>query len=95
MTMLSRRSILVALPLLGAAACAPKPTITAMVPDLPPGLAPAPAFRNAISVGTVTIGQDTGTPWSSAVAPEQVRDATVQHALGTLAHWLNQRTPTP
>ena len=24
-----------------------------------------------------------------------VRDATVQHALGTLAHWLNQRTPTP
>ena len=83
MTTLFRRSILVALPLplFGAAACAPKPTTTAMVPDLPPGLAPAPAFRNAIGVGTVTIGQDTGTPWSSAVAPEQVRDAAVQ-ALG-------------
>lgn len=78
MTTLSRRSILVAVPLLGAAACAPKPTVTAMVPDPSPGLAPAPAFRNAIAVGTVTVGQDSGTPWASAVAPEQVRDATVQ-----------------
>ena len=78
MTTLSRRSILAALPLLGAAACAAPPTPAAMVPDLPPGLAPAPALRNAISVGAVTIGQDSATPWASAVAPDQVRDATVQ-----------------
>jgi len=82
MTTLSRRSILVSLSLLGVAACAPPPTTAAMVPDLPPGLAPAPAFRNAISVGTVTIGPDSGTPWNSAVAPEQVRDATVQALAG-------------
>lgn len=78
MTTLSRRSILVALPVLGVAACAAPPTPAALVPDLPPGLAPAPAFRNAIAVGTVAIGRDSGTPWTSAVSPEQVRDATVQ-----------------
>ena len=74
----SRRSILVAVPLLGAAACAPKPTPADMVPGLPPGLAPAPAFRNAIAVGAVTVGQDTGTPWTSAIGADQVRDATAQ-----------------
>ena len=78
MTTLARRSILVALPLLGVAACAPPPTPAAMVPQGPAGLAPAPAFRNAIAVGAVTIGQDGGTPWTSAVSPEQVRDATAQ-----------------
>lgn len=78
MTTLSRRLILVALPVLGVAACAAPPTPTSMVPGVPPGLAPAPAFRNAIAVGAVTIGQDSGTPWASAVAPDQVRDATMQ-----------------
>ena len=78
MTILSRRSILAAVPLLGAAACAPKPTPTQMVPPLPPGLAPAPGLRNAVTVGTVTIGQDSGTPWTSAVGPDSVRDAMAQ-----------------
>ena len=78
MTTLSRRSILVALPVLGLAACAAPPTPAAMVPDLPPGLAPAPAFRNAIAVGTMTVGRDTATPWASAVSPDQVHAATVQ-----------------
>ena len=78
MKTLARRSLLVALPLLGAAACAPAPTVTGMVPDVPPGLAPAPALRNAIAVGSVTIGTDSGTPWRAAVAPDQVKEATAQ-----------------
>jgi hypothetical protein len=78
MTKLLRRSILVALPLLGAAACAPAPTVGEMVPLPLPGLQLAPAWRNAITVGSVTIGPDTGTPWRASVAPDQVKEATVQ-----------------
>ena len=48
-----------------------------MVPDpgMMAGRAPAPAYRNAITVGSVSFGRDTGTPWTSAVGPDQVREA--------------------
>lgn len=58
-------------------ACAPPATYTAMVPDpaMMAGRTPAPAYRNAITVGSVSIGSDPGTPWRSAVGPDQVQDA--------------------
>ena len=49
------------------------------------GQTPAPAYRNAITVGSVSIGRDTGTPWRSAVGPGQVQEALVQT--------LQRRTP--
>ena len=49
-----------------------------MVPDRAPGQTPAPAYRNAITIGTVTVGRDTGTPWRSAVGPGQIQEALVQ-----------------
>ena len=50
-----------------------------MVPDpaMMAGRAPAPAYRNAITVGSVNIGPDTGTPWRSPVGPDQVQQALV------------------
>lgn len=79
MSLLTRRLVLAALPLACVGACAPR-AYTGMVPQVPPGLvpAPAPAYRNAITVGSVTIGPDTGLPWTSAVGPDQVREALVQ-----------------
>ncbi len=76
----SRRLILAALALAGLGACATPASYRAMVPETQPGLvpAPAPAYRNAITVGSVAIGQDTATPWRSAVGPDQVRDALVE-----------------
>jgi hypothetical protein len=74
----SRRLVLAALSLAGVGACAPRATYTAMVPDMPPGVAAAPAYRNAITVGSLAVGRDTGTPWTSAVGPDQVREALVQ-----------------
>jgi len=52
-----------------------------MVPDVAAagaGRAPAATHRNAITVGSITLGRDTATPWASAVAPDQVREALVQ-----------------
>src|SRR5689334_20932197 len=76
----SRRLILISVALASLGACAKPASYTAMVPETQPGLVPSPApgFRNAITVGSVAIGQDTATPWRSAVAPEQVRDALVE-----------------
>jgi hypothetical protein len=78
----SRRLILASLALASAStlvgACAPPASYTAMIPEIPPGQMPAPALRNAITVGSVAIGQDTATPWRSAVGPDQVREALVQ-----------------
>ena len=53
-----------------------------MVAGVPPGLGPAPAYRNAITVGSVTLGRDVGTPWTSAVGPDQVQQALVQTLAG-------------
>ena len=80
MSLPTRRLILATLALACAGACAPPASYTAMVPETQPGLvpAPAPAYRNAVAVGSVTVGQDTATPWRSAVSPDQVRDALIQ-----------------
>lgn len=82
MPLASRRLLLAALPLAFISACAPPASYTAMVAGVPPGQGPAPVYRNAITVGSVTLGRDTGTPWTSAVSPEQVRQALVQTLAG-------------
>jgi hypothetical protein len=74
----SRRLLLAALSLACVAACAPPASYSAMVAGAPPGQAPAPVYRNAITVGSVTLGRDMGTPWTSAVSPDQVQQALVQ-----------------
>jgi hypothetical protein len=78
MSLPSRRLLLAAFPLACVAACAPPPSYSAMVAGAPPGEAPAPVYRNAITVGSITLGRDVGTPWTSAVGPDQVRQALVQ-----------------
>jgi hypothetical protein len=78
MLLASRRLLLAALPLACIGACAPPASYSAMVAGVPPGLGPAPVYRNAITVGSVTPGRDTGMPWTSAVSPEQVQQALVQ-----------------
>lgn len=80
MPLLPWRLIAVASLLACAGACAPPATYTAMVPDpaMMAGRAPAPTYRNAITVGSVSVGRDTGTPWASAVGPGQVKEALVQ-----------------
>ena len=74
----SRRLLLAALPLAFVGACAPPASYTAMVAGAPPGQAPAPVYRNAITVGSATLGRDMATPWTSAVSPDQVQQALVQ-----------------
>ena len=74
----SRRLLLAAFPLACIGACAPPASYSAMVAGAPPGVGPAPVYRNAVTVGSVTLGRDTGTPWTSAVSPEQVQPALVQ-----------------
>jgi hypothetical protein len=82
MSLASRRLLLAALPLACIGACAPPASYSAMVAGVPPGLGPAPAYRSAITVGSVTPGRDTGTPWTSAISPEQVQQALVQTLAG-------------
>ena len=53
-----------------------------MVAGVPPGFGAAPVYRNAITVGSVTLGRDVGTPWTSAVSPDQVQHALVQTLAG-------------
>jgi len=74
----SRRLLLAAFSLACVGACAPPASYSAMVAGPPPGQAPAPVYRNAITVGSVTLGRDMGTPWRSAVDPDQVQQALVQ-----------------
>lgn len=80
MPLLSWRLIAAASLLACVGACAPPATYTAMVPDpaMMAGRAPAPTYRNAITVGSVGIDRDTGTPWTSAIGPGQVQEALVQ-----------------
>jgi hypothetical protein len=73
-----RRLLLAALPFACLGACAPPASYSAMVAGAPPGQATAPVYRNAITVGSVTRGRDVGTPWTSAVGPDQVQQALVQ-----------------
>jgi hypothetical protein len=78
MSLPSRRLLLVAFSFACVAACAPPPSYSAMVAGAPPGQAPAPVYRNAVTVGSITLGRDIGTPWRSAVGPDQVQQALVQ-----------------
>lgn len=74
-----RRLLLAALSLAWVVgACAPPANYSAMVAGAPSGQAPAPVYRNAITVGSITPGRDIGTPWASAVGPGQVQQALVQ-----------------
>src|SRR4029450_5305410 len=78
MALPSRRLLLAALPFACLGACAPPASYSAMVAGAPTGQAPAPVYRNAITVGSVTLGRDVGTPWTSAVGPDQVQQALIQ-----------------
>lgn len=78
MPLASRRLLLAALPLACLGACARPASYSAMVAGVPMGQGAAPAYRNAITVGSVALGRDVGTPWRSAVSPDQVQQALVQ-----------------
>jgi hypothetical protein len=75
------RALLAAAALLALAACARPPMYEARPPDLV-GLdvsnGPAPAFRNAITVGSVGVGEDTGVPWRSDVSPAEIQETLVR-----------------
>ena len=74
--------LLVAMLLLaGLGACATPASYTSMVPelasaDLGPG--PAPSYRGAITVASVSIGTDTSTPWTSQIGSAEFQDALVR-----------------
>jgi len=74
----ARRLMLAALSLACVGACALPANYSAMAAGAPPGQAPAPVYRNAVTVGSVTLGRDIGTPWTSAVSADQVQQALVQ-----------------
>ena len=74
----SRRLLLAAFSLACVGACAPPASYSAMVAGVPMGQGAAPVYRNAITVGSITLGRDVGTPWTSAVGPDQVQQALVQ-----------------
>jgi hypothetical protein len=70
------KAVLAMAALLTVAGCAQPSMYVARPPDLV-GLdlsrGPAPSFRNAISVGGVTLGEDTANPWRSTVAPADIQ----------------------
>jgi hypothetical protein len=74
--------LLVAMLLLaGLGACATPAGYTSMVPelataDLGPG--PAPSYRGAITVATVSIGNDTSAPWTSQIGSAEFQEALVR-----------------
>jgi len=74
--------LLVAMLVLGGlGACATPASYTSMVPelasaDLGPG--PAPSYRGAIIVASVSIGTDTSTPWTSQIGSAEFQDALVR-----------------
>jgi hypothetical protein len=73
-----RHAVLVAIAFLALAACARPEPLSAKLPDLA-GIdvarGPAPSYRDAITVATVGVGQDTATPWTSEVGPAEVKEA--------------------
>jgi hypothetical protein len=67
--------------LAGLGACATPASYTSMVPelasaDLGPG--PAPAYRGAITVASVSIGTDTSAPWRSQIGSAEFQEALVR-----------------
>jgi len=74
--------LLVAMLLLaGLGACATPASYTSMVPELASaelGPGPAPSYRGAITVASVSIGTDTSTPWTSQIGSAEFQDALVR-----------------
>lgn len=67
--------------LVGLGACATPASYPSMVPelasaDLGPG--PAPSYRGAITVASVTIGNDTSAPWASQIGSAEFQEALVR-----------------
>jgi hypothetical protein len=73
-----RHAVLVAIAFLALAACVRPEPPSAKFPDLA-GIdvarGPAPSYRDAITVATVGVGQDTATLWTSEVGVAQVKEA--------------------
>src|SRR5260370_6141676 len=74
--------LLVAMLLLaGLGACATPASYTSMVAELASadlGLGPAPSYRGAITVASVSIGTDTSAPWTSQIGSAEFQDALVR-----------------
>src|SRR5260370_24047686 len=74
--------LLVAMLLLaGLGACATPASYTSMVPELASaelGPGPAPSYRGAITVASVSIGTDTSAPWRSQIGSAEFQDALVR-----------------
>jgi hypothetical protein len=75
------KAVLAMAALLMSGACARPPMYEARVPDLA-GIdlsrGPAPSYRNAITVGSVSVGLDTATPWRSTVSPAEIQETLVR-----------------
>jgi hypothetical protein len=73
--------VLAAVAFLALGACARPEPLSAKLPDLA-GIdlarGPAPSYRDAITVATVGVGQDTATPWTSEAGPAQVKEALIR-----------------
>jgi hypothetical protein len=73
---------LVALALLSA--CASRSDLTLQPADLSGidvGRGPAPAYRNAVSLAPVSVGRDTGSPWTVQFGAAQVQQALTETLL--------------
>jgi hypothetical protein len=74
--------LLVAMLLLAVlGACATPGSYTSMVPELASaelGPGPAPSYRGAITVASVSIGTDTSTPWTSQIGSAEFQEALVR-----------------
>jgi hypothetical protein len=74
--------LLVAMLLLaGLGACATPASYTSMVPELASaelGPGPAPSYRGAITVASVSVGTDTSTPWTSRIGSAEFQEALVR-----------------
>src|SRR5258708_26141617 len=81
MIALSLRHIVTTAALVALSGCARREALSAKPPDLA-GIdvarGPAPSYRDAITVASVTVGQDTATPWRSQVSPLQVQESLAQ-----------------
>jgi hypothetical protein len=67
--------------LAGLGACATPASYTSMVPELASaelGPGPAPSYRGAIAVASVSIGTDTSEPWTSQIGSAEFQDALVR-----------------
>src|SRR5260370_12978752 len=90
--------LLVAMLLLaGLGACATPASYTSMVPELASaelGPGPAPSYRGAITVASLSIGTDTSAPWRSQIGSAEFQDALVRTLrLANLASAQNGRFP--